>query len=430
MREYWQLRQELTEAKAGNWVRPSDASIRKEYQIEYLKHLIHELPRNIFPTEESFVKAVKAAPVVEVSVAVDRKIDNRSRTRNMEQLLDLISGYRSFPKFRNADTLKELEKLIKAGKPVDMPIVVKFPKDGMRVLAGNTRMDIAFMNGITPKVIMLDLTPYMKLTEAAETVTEPTICELLSQPNEKEFVNWVKAVYNKNSKYKYSSLDSKLLKHTRAIYDYFDTAGDDKYDADEIIVAMSKCPNRANWTYSFDNRKVWRGLRKSIGYLQKNFRFTGEVVEIQGRKYLVCAGNYKSQYPAQSWAYGFGVADNFTNIGATDKSYDTIALIIEHVIKRQETFLMPDVIRQVSIHPDEQEVLRVSNTPITVRGYVNLPSIWGELAHAQLGNATTDDLKNFQQRLAKIAGEDAVKKMITQPVWKEFEKMARSQYRV
>jgi len=429
MREYWQLRQELTEAKAGNWVRPSDASIRKEYQIEYLKHLIHELPRNIFPTEESFVKAVKAAPVVEVSVAVDRKIDNRSRTRNMEQLLDLISGYRSFPKFRNADTLKELEKLIKAGKPVDMPIVVKFPKDGMRVLAGNTRMDIAFMNGITPKVLMLDLTPYMKLTEAAETVTEPTICELLSQPNEKEFVSWVKAVYNKNSKYKYSSIDSKLLKYTRAVYDYFDKSGEEKYDADALIVKMSKCPNRANWTYSFDNRKVWRGLRKSIGYLQNNFRFTGEVVEIQGRKYLVCAGNYKSQYPAQSWAYGFGVADNFTNIGPGN-SYDKVALIIEHVIKRQETFLMPDVIRQVSAHPDEQEVLRVSNTPITVRGYVNLPSIWGELTHAQLGNATTDDLKNFQQRLAKIAGEDAVKKMTTQPVWKEFEKIARSQYRV
>jgi len=420
------LRQELTEAKAGNWVRPSDASIRKEYQIEYLKHLIHELPRNIFPTEAAFVKAVKAAPVVEVSVAVDRNIDNRSRTKNMEQLLDLISGYRSFPKFRNADTLKELEKLIKAGKPVDMPIVVKFPKDGMRVLAGNTRMDIAFMNGITPKVIMLDLTPYMKLTEAAETVTEPTICELLSQPNEKEFVEWVNGVRNSGKYYKPLS---KLLKYTRAVLEYFDTAGDEKGDADDIIVEMSKCPNRANWTYSFDNKKVWRGLRKSTAYLQKNFRFTGQVVEIQGRKYLVCAGNYKSSYPAQSWAYGFRVADNFTNMGMGDE-YDTVAIILEYNIKRQETFLMPEVIRQVSDHPNEQEVLRVSNAPIQVRGYVNLPSIWGELINAQLGNASTSDLKNFQQRLAKIAGEDAVKKMTTQPAWKEFEKMARSQYRV
>ena len=162
MKDYWQLRETLSEAKAGNWVRPNDASIRKEYQIEYLKHLIHELSRNIFPTEAAFVKAVKAAPAVEVSAAVDRNIHNRSRTRNMEQLLGLISGYRSFPKFRNEDTLKELEKLIKAGKPVDMPIVVKFPKGEMRVLAGNTRMDIAFMNGITPKVIMLDLTSYLK----------------------------------------------------------------------------------------------------------------------------------------------------------------------------------------------------------------------------------------------------------------------------
>ena len=426
MKDYWQLRETLSEAKAGNWVRPNDASIRKEYQIEYLKHLIHELPRNIFPTEAAFVKAVKAAPAVEVSAAVDRNIHNRSRTRNMEQLLNLISGYRSFPKFRNEDTLKELEKLIKAGKPVDMPIVVKFPKDGMRVLAGNTRMDIAFMNGITPKVIMLDLTPYMKLTEAAESETEPTICELLSQPNEKEFVNWVNGVRNSGKYYKPLS---KLLKYTRAVAEYFNTAGDEKGDADDIIVEMSKCSNRANWTYSFDNKKVWRGLRKSTAYLQKNFRFTGEVVEIQNRKYLVCVGNYKSSYPAQSWAYGFGVADNFTNMGMGD-AYDTVAIILEYNIKRQETFLMSDVVRQVSDHPDEQEVLRVSNAPIQVRGYVNLPSIWGELINTQLGNASTSDLKNFQQRLAKIAGEDAVKKMTTQPVWKEFEKIARSQYRV
>jgi hypothetical protein len=429
MQEYWQLRKTLQEAKRGNWVKPSDASIRKEYQIEYLKHLIHELPRNIFPTEAEFVKAVKAAPAVEINNSVDRKIYNRSRTQNMEDLLDLIAGYRSFPKFRNEDTLKALEKLIKAGKPVDMPIVVKFPKGDMRVLAGNTRMDIAFMNGINPTVLMLDLTPYLKLTEAASSETEPTICELLSQPNEKEFVGWVNSVYKKNSKYKFSSSDSELLKYTRAVFDYFDTAGEDKYGADALIVKMAKCPNRASWTYSFD-KKVWRGLLKSAYYLQKNFRFTGEVVEIQGRKYLVCVGNYKSRYPAQSWSYGFGVADSFSSIGVAGDSSDVVSIILEYNIKRQETFLMPDVIRQVSSHPDEQEILRISNTPITVRGYVNLPSLWGELTHTQLGHATTDDIKKFQQKLIKVAGEDAAKKIMTQPVWKEFEKIARSQYTV
>jgi hypothetical protein len=145
---------------------------------------------------------------------------------------------------------------------------------------------------------------------------------------------------------------------------------------------------------------------------------------------LVCVGNYKSRYPAQSWAYGFGVADSFSSIGVAGDSSDVVSIIIEYNIKRQETFLMPDVIRQVSSHPDEQEILRVSNTPITVRGYVNLPSLWGELTHTQLGHATTDDIKKFQQKLIKVAGEDAAKKIMTQPVWKEFEKIARSQYTV
>jgi len=162
MREYWELRETLSEAAQGNWVRPSDASIRKEYQIEYLKHLIHQLPRNIFPNEAGFVKAVKTAPEMVVTAAIDSRIENRSNTSNMEELLDLISGYRSFPKFRNADTLKALEKRIATKQPVDMPIVVKFPGGRMRILAGNTRMDIAFMRGITPKVILLDLAPYLK----------------------------------------------------------------------------------------------------------------------------------------------------------------------------------------------------------------------------------------------------------------------------
>lgn len=145
----------LVEATA-NWVRPDDAALRKEYQIEYKKHLIHELDSDVFPTEQSFLDAIAKSKVVTVTPAMDRKIANRSGTRSMADLLDLIKGYRSYPKFRNEKTLKALEKLITSGKPVDMPIVTK-QGSYMRVFAGNTRMDIAFMHKINPKVIMLEL---------------------------------------------------------------------------------------------------------------------------------------------------------------------------------------------------------------------------------------------------------------------------------
>lgn len=145
----------LTEATA-NWVRPDDAALRKEYQIEYKKHLIHELDTDVFPTEQSFLDAIAKSKVVTVTPAMDSKIANRSGTKSMADLLDLIKGYRSYPKFRNEKTLKALEKLITSGKPVDMPIVTK-QGSYMRVFAGNTRMDIAFMHKINPKVIMLEL---------------------------------------------------------------------------------------------------------------------------------------------------------------------------------------------------------------------------------------------------------------------------------
>ena len=151
----------LFESK-GNWVRPNDESIRKEYKIEYKKHLIHELDKDIFPHEDMFLKAIKSSPAVSVSKSMDSNIAYRSRTPNMSSLLRLIKGYRSYPQFRNEKTLAELEKRITQGQPVDMPIVVKFPTGKMRVFAGNTRMDIAFMHDINPTVIMLDLSPYMK----------------------------------------------------------------------------------------------------------------------------------------------------------------------------------------------------------------------------------------------------------------------------
>jgi len=413
MKDYWQLREVLSEAKRGNWVRPNDASIRKEYQIEYLKHLIHELPRNIFPTEAEFVKAVKAAPTVQIDSATDRKIHNRSRTRDMEQLLDLISGYRSFPKFRNEDTLKELEKLIKSGKPVDMPIVVKFPKGDMRVLAGNTRMDIAFMNGINPTVVMLDLTPYMKLTEAANPKKEPIICELLSQPTEEAFVNMAHRPV--------SSGMGLLKKYSSALIYYFDSTVR-KPSVHNAIIEMCKCKNRANWTYSFDNQLVWRGFSKTARYLAEKFKFTGELVEFNGVEYLVATGTYKSEHPIQSWSYEFRVAQEFTNYTIPSFVEDTIQTIIEYRIKRQETFLTPDVIRQISAHTEEKEVLRVSNTPIQVRAYVSLWSAWGNLVDFSTGNPDERDIKTFKTRLAKITGEDALKRIITSNLWKHFEK--------
>ena len=412
MKDYWQLRETLSEATQGNWVRPSDASIRKEYQIEYLKHLIHELPRNIFPNEAGFVKAVKAAPEMVVTAAIDSRIENRSNTSDMEELLDLISGYRSFPKFRNADTLKVLEKRIAAKQPVDMPIVVKFPGGRMRILAGNTRMDIAFMRGITPKVILLDLAPYLKSVKEEVTLKmQLTICELLAQPSPDVFTSEMK----KNRKFE---------EYHQALTTFFETGGDEKGDVDDTIAKMAKCPNRAAWTY-FADKLVWRGLKKSRRYIKKFCKFTGELKVVNGRFFAVCDMSYLSYYPVQSWSYDWDVAEDFasTKGPTTTREEGEIQIILEHRLKREESFLTPELVRHFAPHAGvEKEILRVSREQIKVKAYVSLRNLWVWTTY-NIPATTHPDMRE-QEKLnyfENFVGTAAAKKMFASHLWKKFE---------
>ena len=160
--------QHLTEAK-GNWVRPKVAMLKQEYEIEYKKHLVHELDKDVFPTVDSFLKAAKEGMVRTITKGHDYYIANRSHTKSMKELLSLIKTYRSYPQYRNEDTLNAMKDALLSGKPMDMPIIVRptaMSQDEIkeiasgkrdRIFAGNTRMDIAFMNGIEPKALIIFL---------------------------------------------------------------------------------------------------------------------------------------------------------------------------------------------------------------------------------------------------------------------------------
>ena len=47
-------------------------------------------------------------------------------------------------------------------KPMKMPIVLQFTDGVYRVMGGNTRMDMAFIKGINPKVLIIDLRKFGK----------------------------------------------------------------------------------------------------------------------------------------------------------------------------------------------------------------------------------------------------------------------------
>jgi len=155
-------------SKTVNWVRPNTAALTQEYKIEYKKHLIHVVG-NVFPTLNSFLDAAKKGIVREITIDHDRSIENRSRTKSMKQLLSLIKTYRSYPKYRNEDTLLTMQNAMITGKPMDMPIIVreintkKNTDNHDRILAGNTRMDMAFINGLKVKALIVLLPKGVKL---------------------------------------------------------------------------------------------------------------------------------------------------------------------------------------------------------------------------------------------------------------------------
>lgn len=139
----------------SNWVFPDASALQLEYQVEYQNHLKYEFG-DIWPTEESFLEAANNGSVIDLSKGEDEKIGNRSYTVNMDELLDLLKSYKSWPEFRNTGTVQEIVEGFKEDQPMIMPIVVE--EDGYsHIMSGNTRLDIAFMMNVTPKVLWIKI---------------------------------------------------------------------------------------------------------------------------------------------------------------------------------------------------------------------------------------------------------------------------------
>ena len=139
---------EITEF--SNWQMPSESQLKQEFKIE------QEMKDNEFwEDEEAFLNAIKNGEVVTITPSEDQNIGYRSETESYEELLDLIKGYRSYPKFRNEKTLKAIYDGFKKNQPMDYPIVIEDENKDRRIFSGNTRMDIAFQLGINPKVLLI-----------------------------------------------------------------------------------------------------------------------------------------------------------------------------------------------------------------------------------------------------------------------------------
>ena len=134
----------------SNWKTPSLSQLKQEFKVE------QELKgRHFWKDEEDFLNAVKDGKILTITPSEDQNINYRSHTDSYEELLDLIKSYRSYPEYRNEETLKAIYDGFKNNQPIDLPIVIEFSNGNKRIFSGNTRMDIAFQLGINPKVLLV-----------------------------------------------------------------------------------------------------------------------------------------------------------------------------------------------------------------------------------------------------------------------------------
>lgn len=133
-----------------NWVKPDDENLQIEYKYEYLKN-IETKHGELFKSFFNFKKAVLRSPVVELTSELDKKIDNRSHCRTIENLKQLVGTY-VYP--------RDIDKIIKGfqnNDKIPAPIILKFNDGYMRILGGNSRLNVAEIMGVPMKVIIVNI---------------------------------------------------------------------------------------------------------------------------------------------------------------------------------------------------------------------------------------------------------------------------------
>lgn len=126
------------------WQMPDEQNLKQEYKVEYqLKPGLKREIGNVWSTYEDFLQSVGQGKVIKFDNKNDNKVMNRSHTVSKQGLMNLISGYASYPEFRNEKTVDNLYNRISANQPLNLPIILKMPNGVLRIMSGNTRADVA-----------------------------------------------------------------------------------------------------------------------------------------------------------------------------------------------------------------------------------------------------------------------------------------------
>lgn len=272
------------------------------------------------------------------------------------------------------------------------------------------------------KKTIADFIDEKKSVETISKLKPLTICEILKYPNSSVFTLLMASDYrdrggaeeacNKYFNMKvYDDWDTvswfgRLEQYREDFREWFEQQGGSKrYSVNAIRIAHA-CKDRADWT-KFKGL-AYRGVGRSLDRI-KRYDYTGDMIKIMGKNYLVSTVKYKSKYGVQSWtpslasAYGFNEGGDIRTILKTELGDDS--------------FLTPTLINKISDYPGEDEVLRVSDSVKTVTAYVNLKDIKEayENSKGRILNADDDNksrLRYILQWTTNMFGAAAAKKLM------------------
>jgi len=140
------------------WIFPDDKTLKADFS-EYKKKEDYKWQRRaeqigarfpIFTDFDDFKTRLKKARVVNLTLQIDNQITNRSHCSSIESLKSLVSTY------KRPRNVQKIQQGIMGDDKLPMPIVLKGTR-GLWILAGNTRLDVAFLLGDKPKVLMIDV---------------------------------------------------------------------------------------------------------------------------------------------------------------------------------------------------------------------------------------------------------------------------------
>ena len=259
-----------------------------------------------------------------------------------------------------------------------------------------------------------------KYVSEAKGQTPYTVCDLLANPKPTKFIDLIKQEPPHESGRWVKELD----RVEEAFFDWFEAQGGRKARMIKVFYELMSCKNRAPWA-SWSG-KAYRGVMRSTKIVSK-YDFTGEVKKIGNIEWLIAKGIYKSRYEAQSWSDEWRTAREFATGNNMSGVENPIGVIFEVNLKKTDTLLSPDVVRQISMYgtgaKKEREVIRVGNAPLAVTVYVNADNIVDSIvtnsSNKQFGNNARMYVYNRAVSKIGVKGADAFAKT------KEFDKLVK-----